>query len=243
MSKQQLVIGLGTGRSGTVSLSKFLNTHEGIRMFHEGIINKTRRKTFKWQGEDNDVVSWIRLLKSEFPDAMVLGDVGFYYLQYVDSLVEAFPDVQFIVMERNKAEVVESFMKKTRGRNHWKNHNGLWWRKNPEWDKSFPKYRLLSKRKAVAKYWDEYNTTVSSLMTKYPNRFLLVRLEDFNSAGTRNAILDFLRFEGERHIASPIKANASDSTVHFRINRLQRNARKLKRSLKKKLRGTFSFKI
>jgi hypothetical protein len=131
----------------------------------------------------------------EMKQLSLLGDVGYYYLTYVEQIARAHPSVRFICLRRNRAETIESWVEQTfvhRGwrprvadfitsvimlerykpsRNFWMRHDGTRWRRDDMWDKTLPKFEADSKRAAVGMYWDYYYETADHLAAILPGRF------------------------------------------------------------------------
>ena len=78
-----------------------------------------------------------------------MGEIGFYYLSYVEQIIADYPTVRFPCLRRDKSETVRSYIDKIwfpgdrtdrqpTHRNHWVNHNGSQWIHDPIWDKCYP---------------------------------------------------------------------------------------------------------
>ena len=110
---KQLIISIGTGRCGSVSLSKFLSAQEYVSVLHEGRLDSHKiRKLIKWGNDEKNLFEWLEFLLSLDGNKFV-GDTGMYYLPYIEQIIEKYPQVKIIVMERDKEEVVKSYIKKT----------------------------------------------------------------------------------------------------------------------------------
>ena len=95
---KKFVIGCGTGRCGTRSFTKFLNEN-GITASHE-------RWNLVWE-PDFDVCAKSLDIMSEDGKS----DVGFYWLNYVEFVVDCYPETKFVCLKRNREDVIKSFMK------------------------------------------------------------------------------------------------------------------------------------
>ena len=89
----RIVIGLGTGRCGTRSLAKFL-TQNGVKATHE------RYKLF-WNPEKES--RWGKIIGRIEPD------VAYYWLNYVDLIIDRYPGAKFICLKRKKEAVIASY--------------------------------------------------------------------------------------------------------------------------------------
>lgn len=229
--RQRLIIGLGTGRSGTQSLSTFLSAHRGICVLHEGRVSgSSTSKVFGWENDEEAVVEWLAGLQQAYPDHAYVGDVGMYYLNYVDHIIRAFPSTLFICMQRSKRAVVRSYMRKTYGFNHWMHHEGKKWQKDARWDSAYPKFSARSKKDAISQYWDFYAARIKQLGSTYPGRLLIVHLEEFDRPECREQILDFIGYTGLRKTEDAILMNTGSKMTNL-AKRLRRSFWRLKRSL------------
>ena len=206
---KKLIISIGTGRCGSVSLSKFLSSQKSTNFLHEGRLESHDiRKLIKWENDDKSLFDWIDFLL-KLDENRFIGDTGMYFLPYVEKIINKFPEVRIIVMERKKSEVVNSYVKKTIGRNHWLNHNGDVWEIDTKWDPCFPKYNIIDKQKALEKYWEEYKLETSKLIKKYPKNVKKWTVESFNTTDGKNKILDFINYDLEREINKNFKHNTN----------------------------------
>lgn len=141
-----IIIGLGTGRSGTQSLAQLLNMQPGTVCFHE-----TNPSCVKWKDTPRTVLSMIDEFEAvlaggpreitidftrpakddgldrlrDLPDVSCIGDVASYYLSYAPMLLELQKDIRMPCIERRRDEVVKSFAKAVRVRRQRKSRSGL----------------------------------------------------------------------------------------------------------------------
>jgi hypothetical protein len=175
-----------------VSLSALLNSQPGTRVIHEGDI-EGKRHPFNWEGDGHRVVRWLRMLEKRFAPFEYFGDVGFYFLPYVEDILSEWSSARFVVMKRDRAETVASYERKTEGRNHWMEHDGVQWRLDPRWDPAYPTYPAANKREALERYWDEYYQRASELAVRHPEA---VRIFDVSALNTPNGRASLLTFTG-----------------------------------------------
>ena len=149
MAIRRVIIGLGTGRCGTQSLSTILSNQRDCIVTHE----KIRPPVWGYKFEE------LRDYLNTLPISNVIGDVSFYNLPHSKELLHTYPGVKFIVLKRSRSEVVESYMKKTTfngvNRNHWQIHDGSEYSKCI-WDLAYPKFDAKDKESALQAYWDYY---------------------------------------------------------------------------------------
>ena len=204
---KQLIISIGTGRCGSVSLSKFLSAQDKVSVLHEGRLDSQKiRKLIKWENDEGNLFEWLEFLLS-LDGHKFVGDTGMYYLPYIERIIDKYPEVKIIVMERNKEEVVKSYIKKTTGRNHWFNHDGKEWEKDDKWDPCYPKYDVHNKEEALEKYWEDYKNQTDNLILKFPEKIKKWTIQALNTTSGKNEILNFLNYNLERNINKEFKHN------------------------------------
>ena len=182
-SEQQLIIGLGTGRCGTVSLANLLDGQNDCRVFHE------IKPILPWRMDNGFLAKRMNHLyesKQSF-----IGEVGSSYLPYVEQIIEWVPNAKFVCLKRNQAKTVASFMRKTEGRNHWMKHDGQEWKKD-EWDDFFPKFEINNKKEALNAYWETYYKESERLAQKHPGQFKIFATEVLNNEKELVKLFDFL---------------------------------------------------
>jgi len=215
-SHPTLIIGLGTGRCGTQSLSRFLSNQPGMIVLHEGTIDG-HDHPFRWQDDHDRVRSWVEGLPGLLGHPAYCGDVGMYFLPYCEFLIALDPGIRFVCLERDRAEVIESFVRHTPGRHPWMHHDGSHWRIDPVWDAVYPKFDEPDKCRAVGLYWDLYHAEVSRLVECHPDKVRRFPTDSLNSREGRTAILDFVGYRGPRNLDAAFRFNASRGAVRFRL--------------------------
>ena len=204
---KQLIISIGTGRCGSVSLSKFLSAQDKVSVLHEGRLDSQKiRKLIKWENDEGNLFEWLEFLLS-LDGHKFVGDTGMYYLPYIERIIDKYPEVKIIVMERNKEEVVKSYIKKTTGRNHWFDHDGKEWEKDDKWDPCYPKYDVHNKEEALEKYWEDYKNQTDNLILKFPEKIKKWTIQALNTTSGKNEILNFLNYNLDRNINQEFKHN------------------------------------
>lgn len=207
--QRRLIIGLGSGRCGTTTLSTLLDSQEDIQMIHEGAIDGGRH-LIAW-GDEGAAIDWLRDLEARTQPSTWFGDVGMYFLPCVEAIIEEWPTARFLAIRRDRDETVASFMKKTEGRNHWADHDGSQWRLDERWDRCFPSYTPMPKEIALAKYWEDYYARVAELQNRYPKAIRLWEMEALNNAEKRAEMLSFVGY--------PTDQARTDGEVHMNAER------------------------
>lgn len=192
-----IVIGLGTGRCGTRSLSQLLNAQKGCYCSHEGI-------ELSW---DPDLLAFWRLLyrlinvELAGPTSKglkVTADVGWYWINYVPEITNHVKNPKFICMTRPRQEVIDSFEAYMPEINHWTHkdskhfdpehtqgvgHNASVW---PHYD--------LPRPEAIGAYWDEYHKYAHYWADKFPANFQIFGVNTLNSDKGVKKLLKFAGF-------------------------------------------------
>ena len=232
------MIGLGSGRSGTASLTSLIDRQSGAICFHE--MNPSSAVfSGNPQPHVNAVVEFKKLLKGgdksrltvdysrpssekayaklqKMSEVKLIGDIAFYYLNYIDELFEIAPECVAVCMKRDRESTIASWLKKTsikRWRslwlgdkltswltrtpfyeeyNFWQDHDGSHWMKDPVWDSCFPKFEASSKEEAIGMYWDYYYLEADRLQRKYPERFKIFDVRDLSIPEGQQRILSLL---------------------------------------------------
>lgn len=132
---KKIVIGLGTGRSGTASLTSLIDRQFGGLCFHEmnpagsvftgnpqPHLNALREFTALLNGGERHCLAidysrpaseqtYTRL--QSMSELNVIGDIAFYYLSYVDEMLSLVPETKFVCIKRDRAQTIASWFKKT----------------------------------------------------------------------------------------------------------------------------------
>ncbi len=187
----QLVIGLGTGRCGTVTLSQVLRSQQGCaRTFtHE------QHPVLPWSPASDAEAARLatarvrallqRRLQFAAPGAApesqpavpLVGDVASFYLPYVRLFLALEPGAKFVVLQRPREEVVSSFLTKDRGIDLWSAcaDRSTWSRDQAYWATAHPKLpcaegQAPDAERSLRAYWEVYNATVAALSAAFPDR-------------------------------------------------------------------------
>lgn len=199
--RKRIVIGLGTGRCGTLSLASLLDGQVSACVSHEGTPldqggQAWRRHAWMhlpWE-PDADRFEAVASAIESYPGRFV-GDVGFYYLPYVEMLIDRFPNVRFVCLKRNRSQVLRSYMAKTRLRNPWSDESHRGRHAAGDWWRCYPQY-ALPKEAALNRYYTHYYRRASELRRKHPGRFRIWRVD--SALNTRAGQIDVLQHVGLR---------------------------------------------
>ncbi|HHH46840.1 MAG TPA: hypothetical protein ENK53_07530 [Thiotrichales bacterium] len=233
-----IIIGLGSGRTGTASQAKLIGSQKDAICFHElnpscavaegnpqpvlNTINEfqriidggDRRLLSVDHSRERSVKTYQQLLAME-RNPRIMGDIAYYYLNYVDDILAVNPSVKFVCIKRDREQTVESWMRKSRiprwrslviadrlkswitrtpyhdSWNFWQEHDGSRWAPNPVWDSTFPKFKADSKREAIGKYWDWYYETAEQTQARHPDSFRIFDISKLSNSEGQKEILAF----------------------------------------------------
>lgn len=235
---KKVVIGLGTGRSGTASLTSLIDRQQGGICFHEmnpagsvftgnpqPHLNAMREFAALLAGGPRNLlaIDYSRPASTEtyarlqsMAQLNLIGDIAFYYINYVGDILSLLPEARFVCIKRDRAQTIASWFRKTAinrwpsiwlgdrfkalvtrtpfytAFNYWQEHDGSVWQKDPVWDSCFPKYEASSKEEAIGMYWDSYYEQAQQLQEKYPENFRIFSVEELNEFQGQSAILAFI---------------------------------------------------
>jgi hypothetical protein len=196
-SNQKLIIGLGTGRCGTLTLAAVLDAQFRTNITHEAY--------WRLPWKPINIYLEITLQHIYRHTADFIGDVSFYYLNYVETILSWIPKTKFVCLQRPREGVIESQMRcgTSLGSNHFTardskhfNHERCDLKNNEEsriYRDSFPKYDA-PRKEAARMYWDEFFTIAESFQKKYPDNF---KIFDMDAAlNTIDGQREMLKFSG-----------------------------------------------
>lgn len=184
----RMILGLGTGRCGTLCLSDFLNQQPCMALCtHEHL-------KWKWY-EDTKNIDVDAFGKYSVFSNSIVGDVGSFLLPHTRRIAEFFKETKIIVLQRDKEETIQSWMVWTNVvHNYWVPHTkGIW--EDDGWDPMFPKFDLedYPKEDAISVYYDFYYEECNKLKDQFD--ILWIKTEDLDDYNTRKNICNFCEFD------------------------------------------------
>lgn len=213
-SPGRLVLGLGSGRCGSTSLTALMATVDGSLSTHEN------PPMIFWEHEEEQVAFHVRrftLLRRYFP---LVFDASHWWLNVIDELFAIFPDAKGVGLHRDLEGCVQSFMHvKERGPdtvNHWVSPvNGIWQANN--WDPAYPTYPIpesahadpdRAKAGLIRRYISEYNRDLKSLADRFRGRIMLIRTENLGCVSEQQRLFRFVGRPGR-----PMRVHLNAGTV------------------------------
>ena len=185
-----LVIGVGTGRCGTKSLTRLLSVQKSTFSTHERFGSQVR-----WDCPSN-LWPYRLWLDTERNERDVVADIHFVWTSHIDTFLRwANNDnrkVRIVALKRDVDEVVDSYDKWKPNSDHWSFH-GYRDTKPDQWDKCYPTFDTENKREGIRKFWHR----VYNIIDQYRSdkRVSLFRTEDLNTEEGVRDILEFIGYE------------------------------------------------
>ena len=204
-----IVLGLGISRKETKKIHNFLNSQEKFIFDYESDLEK-----ISWYDSENIVVNRIEQLENRLykntkseNSFTATGDVGFYFLPYIELLLNNFPYLKIISTKKSKKKTfvdvmsdIETknsflsrlFMFKKRYKNHWINHNGSNWEKDFQLDKCYPKFNVKNLDSSINSYIEMYIFELKKIQKKYPNNIKVFFSDELDSEYGKKKVMSFL---------------------------------------------------
>lgn len=182
----RLIIGVGTGRCGTKSLTRLLDAQPDTAATHE---------RYQWRVRWNCPARlWpLRLWRETRQDAAegapVQAEVGFYWTPQVPVLLrwadEAGRDVRVVGLKRDRQETIGSYLRWKQDGDHWRRRDRR--QEGPDkWDHCYPSYDLAEKAEAIGAFWDEVYESLGAIED---DRVRVFRTQKLNEEAGVEAIL------------------------------------------------------
>ncbi len=176
-----MIIGCGMVRSGTGSLAKILDGCRGLNIKHE------HETHLPFKPDLEKFEKKFQLLK-EIPS--LGGEVAHYNLYYVDQFMEKDPTIKFVCVKRSFELVLKSIMA---------NLSFNPYRSLEEGHEAFPKLDVEFED-AIKMHYDWYYNKAQELTNKYPNNFLIFRINEFSTSYGLGRLFDYLKIPKEDRV-------------------------------------------
>jgi hypothetical protein len=199
--KQAVILVIGAGRCGMMSLQVILNKQAGVQVSYE------EPPYLPWnrpRGERTIRERFARFRRQR--KAEILGDVASFYLPYLDDAIAVEPDIRIVCLRRPREEVVASFCEWLDSShplptNHWATRPAPGWHHDPHRSRIYPKYDTQNRHEGIRRYWDEYYGQAESLSRKYPEYLRVVdTYETINTEQGLREVLTFLGIPSEQQV-------------------------------------------
>jgi hypothetical protein len=217
----QVLLGLGTGRSGSTSLTALLATIGDSCCTHEN------PPLIFWTPAPEQVRFHMRRFLFLVEYFALVSDVSHWWLNTLDTIFNGFKSAKLICLIRDVDECAKSFMR-IRGYgwkswNHWVPYgNSIW--VSHLWDPTYPTYSIPAnssknpdgaKYELIARYIRQYNAQLAVLAARLPGQVMLVRTEELNEPATQMRLFDFAGASGSvsainLNVRSVIDAKSDD---------------------------------
>ncbi len=203
----RIVVGLGPGRCGTWSLCKLLYTQRSVYSTHETV---SGTPPMPWEPDTTEMWRQLyrlhvmagkaKLIRKE--PVKTIAPVAFFWISYVSEMVKMLTEPIFICLQRDRAEVIESFMVTSEAENPWTVPDSKSWTDKdvkPWWNCAMPNYDL-PKEKAIAKYYDDYYEAAEFWQDRVPDIFRIFPVDTLNTKDGVESILDFAMIPKEDQV-------------------------------------------
>lgn len=196
-----LVLGMGTGRCGTHTLAELLSRQPDTSVTHE------QPPLLSWLPESGRNIIGARLerILGMRPQRLV-GDVGSFYLPYIESALAHQPRMRVVCLERPREEIVASFCAWLDAAHplptdHWSDEPTEGWYHEPVWTRVFPQYPTRTREEGLRRYWDEYHEKATALMRRFPDNVrIFPTAASFNKEDSMRDLLSFVGIPREQQV-------------------------------------------
>ena len=201
-----IVLGLGISRIETKKIHNLLNSYDKFNFHFESDIER-----ISWKNSENIE----KLEKSLYNNTnseqsfAVTGDIGFYFLPYLELIINNFPYLKIVCtkkskkktfidvmndIETNNSLLTRLFMFKKKYKNHWIKHDGSSWEKDYVLDKCYPKFDASNLEDSINKYIDMYISDLRQLKKKYPQNIKIFFSDELDSNYGKKKLLSFIGY-------------------------------------------------
>jgi hypothetical protein len=200
----RIVLGLGTGRSGSTSLSYLFAAQADTCFSHE---HAPLIPWYQGRSQLNFHLTRMALLSRLYS---CVADVSHWWLPKLDAVIHKFPRARIVVTRRDRQETIDSFLAikgahvSAKPINHWMKHDGNDYQRNL-WDICYPKFDAESLPHALRKYWDDYYEKAESFQSRYPRQVKIFDINQISSASGQQEILEFCGYTDGTILSEPKK--------------------------------------
>ena len=189
----QLVLGIGSGRTGSTTLAALLASASNSISTHEN------PPLVYWEPHPRQVSFHIRRIAVLLNHFSLVADAASWWINLLEPVRRAIPTVKVIALVRDTEDCVRSFDRAVE-QNPWA---GPWKRtwENRRWDLIMPHYPVpadvagdprAAKQAMIRQYVTDYNALISDLQARRDCDLLIVRTEALSSPSTIERISGFI---------------------------------------------------
>ena len=197
----KIILGLGTGRCGTATLTRLLDKQAGVIAEHETVMLQWEVKPYLFKK------AWEKITE---PSSAYVANISFAWLPYIPLAVEKDPEVKCICIKRDRQQTIESFSQHFHRFNVWTHYASRHFDMVQHSNSmarcaGFPKFDA-PRLEAIGLYWDLYYQMSKGFQKKFPDNFHVWPIDAFNS---EVGVSEMLTFAGltETNVISGIKIN------------------------------------
>lgn len=183
---QTIIIGIGTGRSGTKYTSQLLSFQPSTTVEHEMV----KRIPFELKV---DIDTYIKKIQSLNPKSKYVGDCAFYLTRLAEQFLEYSTEnninLKVIAVKREKEKIINSYS--TIIEQSEIDHfclNG----KYGIYSVAYPKFELPTCQERVGMFVDYVNQIIDDIYQKYPDKVYVTNIDNLNTKTGVNQMFDFL---------------------------------------------------
>lgn len=204
-----ILIGIGTGRCGTMAFSKLVDAQPHALVTHEAEYCKDYH-WFDADGMDGAYYTKMRYQRylsraNHKTGTLLSGDIALWNLPYVEHWL-AYPNVKIVALKRIRADTIKSFTSWFGKIKHFPwmtqiERKLTTYSNMPRYDDCYPRYQFNftgvtdqpSIAEAAEMYYDDYYRQVDAFIEKFPGRIKYVdSYEILNNEDVKNKVLDWL---------------------------------------------------
>jgi hypothetical protein len=182
----RIILGIGSGRSGSTTLSAFFASLDDSCATHEN------PPLIGWAPDEAEITFHLRRFDALRRHYQIVSDVSHWWLNAIDFFLNRFPEGKIIGLYRDVESCARSFSRiKGEGRNsmnHWAGHGNCIWSPNI-WDQTYPTYPVPERAidhpdearlAMIRRYVEEYNDRMKAMAARHPGSIVLFPTEDLN---------------------------------------------------------------
>ncbi len=202
----RLVLGMGTGRCGTMSLARLLGLQHDTESTHEFPPTPT------WSTNHDEAMSRVAGIAARL--SLVAADVAWHYLCHLLVILDNYPDTKFICLERDRTGyLISAYRKILANVNPFQDHDGRDWISFPEFECGVPKFNRCSRDKTLQRYYDFYILKSYRLAERFSDNVRIWPMDVLNNTVLQAEMLTWAGFD-KPVIELNIKENVATTIVY-----------------------------